>query len=132
MESLTFGIDISLAVLALLVQAIIYPTLRSISEDVFPNYHDWYTRRITWFVGPLMIGQVIAHGFRMVTMGSTLDWVAACLVLVAWVATGVRAVPLHAKLARDGQSESTIASLLSANALRTGAWVLTALLWIFR
>ena len=132
MTQLTFAMDIGLAVLALLVQAIIYPSLRAVSTEQFATHHAWYTRRIVWFVGPLMIGQVIGYAYRILEVGQVLDWLAVGLVLTAWVVTGMRAVPLHAKLAGDGQQEKVIADLISANGVRTAAWVLIALIWFLR
>jgi hypothetical protein len=132
MTQLTFAADVGLAILALLVQGIIYPSFRHISEEGFAMHHAWYTKRITWFVGPLMIGQVIGYVYRILGVGSVLDWAAVVLVLVAWAVTAAKAVPLHARLAREGQKEDVIADLISANGVRTTAWVLVALLWGLR
>ncbi len=132
MDLLTLGLDAGVAVLALLVQAIIYPTLRNIAEDQFHQYHNWYTQRITWFVGPLMVGQVLAYSYRLVNEPTSVDWIAAVLILVAWVVTGLRAVPHHARLALEGQEAETIAGLLQANGVRTVAWVGVLILWIWR
>jgi hypothetical protein len=117
--------------LAVLVQLIIYPTLRHIDEDQFASYHSWYTGRITWVVGPLMILQVIGHAYLVVEQPFLLQGIAAFLVLLTWLITGVRAVPLHAKLSRDGQEAAELDQLLGANFLRMLCWVTILPLWIW-
>lgn len=125
-------VDTGCAVLALLVQGVIYPTLRDITPERFHSYHAWYTTRITWFVGPLMIAQVLLHAMDLL---ETMEWAAyisSGLVLSTWVITGIWAVPAHAKLASEGQEDTVISRLLSANLWRALAWSALALLTLFR
>jgi len=123
MESvLILLIDACCFLLAWMVHIIIYPTLKQIDSSRFNAYHAWYTNRITWFVGPLMISQVLVHGFALIENQGAIEFVFAGLVGLTWVITGLRAVPMHAKLSRDGQDDTVISSLLRANLQRSLVW----------
>lgn len=131
MEAFIISIDVACATLAVLVQAIIYPTLRHIDREQFPTYHTWYMRQITWIVGPLMVLQVIGHAYLIVQQPDLLNGLSAFLVLLTWAITGVEAVPLHARLSRDGQDQVVLTRLLRVNLNRTVCWVLIVPLWLW-
>ena len=52
------------------VQLIIYPSFLDIPGDPFAVYHQWYSQRITWIVGP-----VAPSSF---STGKTLGWPKRC------------------------------------------------------
>ena len=133
MESIALAVDAGCAILAWLVQAIIYPGVRDIAPERFAAWHSWYTRRITWFVGPLMMGQVLMYAFLLVEGDRSAPvLLAALLVLVTWGITGIQAVPRHASLSRDGQSDAVIDDLLKANLYRTLCWTVIVVTWLWR
>lgn len=133
MEPIVLAVDVGCAILAWLVQAIIYPGMRDIDSDRFPTWHSWYTRRITWFVGPLMVGQVLLYAYLLVEGDTSLPVVlAAVLILATWIITGLLAVPKHAGLSRDGQSDDTIDHLLKANLYRSLCWTVIVVTWVWR
>lgn len=131
METIILAVDVACATLAILVQFIIYPTLRDIDVNRFATYHAWYTRQITWIVGPLMVLQVIGHAYLVVETPEALPITAALLVVLTWAITGIRAVPMHARLSRDGQEADVLDGLLRANLLRTVCWIAIVPLWIW-
>jgi len=117
--------------LAWLVQGILYPAFKHIPEERFTEYHAWYTRRITWFVGPLMVLQVVLHAYQITT--GDLDPVrlaAAIGVLATWGITGLGAVPIHSRLTRHGYDEATVDRLLRVNLIRTLVWTAILVSWI--
>jgi len=130
LESIILSVDVACATLAILVQLIIYPTLRHVNPEHFHDYHVWYTQRITWVVGPLMVAQVLGHAFLLVETPFLIEAAAALLVILTWVITGVKAVPIHARLSREGQDARMLQSLLHANKMRTLCWVGVVFLWI--
>lgn len=131
MDILTLGIDASMATLAWLVQGILYPAFRQIPEDRFQAYHAWYSRRITWYVGPLMVLQVILHAYHVVALQTDPMRVAAAVgVLATWIITGLMAVPLHGRLGHQGYDAASVDRLIRANLLRTLIWTGIPLAWI--
>jgi hypothetical protein len=132
LESLVVAIDGGLLVLSLLVQMIIYPAFRYIEKDQFTTYHLGYTKKITRAVAPLMIMQLLLHGFFLVQSPGPIAYLDASFVLMCWGVTGVWAVPAHAKLGWDGISESLISRILSANLIRTILWAAVLLLTLIR
>ena len=108
-----------------------YPAFKQIGGERFSTYHAWYTRRITWFVGPLMSLQVIFHAYQVtrVDVGTTVVF-AALGVMATWLITGISAVPIHARLALDGFDEPLVDRLLRVNLVRALVWTAIVLAWI--
>jgi len=133
MDGITLCVDVSMATVALMVQYLLYPGFKMVGPERFPAYHEWYTRRITWFVGPLMAGQVVLHAYFVVDDPSNvLNGMAALGVVLTWVITGVKAVPLHARLGRDGFDVTSVDALIRTNWTRSIIWIGIALMWIWR
>ena len=108
--------------LAWLVQGVIYPTFRFVNHDAFEKYHSWYTSRITLFVAPLMIGQLLLHSFELVQFPDFGSITSMALILLVWGITGIGAVPAHARLGNEGKDELVISRLLRVNLVRTLLW----------
>ncbi len=105
-------------------QLVSYPLYRAVGGAEFADYHQAYNQAI-----PLV---VIAPGFisfaacaaypwtRPAGTSRGLAWVVAASGVGSILSTVLWAIPRHDRLDRIGQDAATIASLLQANALRTG------------
>ncbi len=120
------AVDLGVAVLAWLVQLVIYPAFAAIARPGFCAWHAGYTRRISAVVVPLMLGQLALHAVALWRAPSPLGGLQALLLGVAWAATFLVAVPCHRRLAAAGCEPPVLRRLLRANAVRTAAWSLVA------
>lgn len=116
-----------LLVLIWLVQIIIYSGFHQVPSEDFRKYHDWYVKRITVIVLPLMIGEAAAVALWFATAASMAAGMAAVLVVVVWAATFLLQVPIH-RLLRKGKQTKLINLLVATNWIRTIAWSLKALM----
>jgi len=116
-----------LLVLIWLVQIIIYPGFHRVPSENFRTYHDWYVKRITVVVLPLMIGEVAAVALWLATAASMAALMAAVLVALVWAATFLLQVPIHRRLSK-GKHTNLINRLVATNWIRTIAWSLECLL----
>jgi hypothetical protein len=104
------------------VELAVYPLYERIGAASFAAYHEGWTTGITWIVGPLMLGELLACGAWLVER-PRLGVLLALPVAVAWAVTAFWAVPMHGRLAA-GFDEAAWRSLLWANHVRTAAWTL--------
>ena len=121
------AINSGLVVLIWLVQIIVYPGMHGWDRARFAVLHRDYTRRISFIVGPLMLGQAALALHQLFTLaGST---VVAQILLIGgvWGATLFISVPLHRKLG-DSYEERAVNRLVTTNWLRTVGWSLVFLL----
>jgi len=116
-------------------QFVSYPLYRDVPPDAFAAYHEAYNRAI-----PLV---VIVPGFLTFIAGVAFYWtkpkelpralgvVVSAAGAVALGATVLWAIPKHDELDRNGLSESTVDSLLTANPIRSIALTVStvALAW---
>ncbi len=112
-----------------LVQVVAYPLFAKVGPAEFAAYHEAHSRLITFVVGPLMVGELIA-ALALWTDASAPRWLAACafaLALLTWVFTIFVSVPKHALLSAGFDAEAH-AALVNTNWLRTVAWTLRGVL----
>lgn len=113
------------------VQLVHYPLFARVGAGGFVRYHADHTRRITWIVAPLMVGEAVLATWLLAQAPPALpDWltiVGATLVALVWASTATIQVPLHARLA-DGFDPAAHRRLVRTNGLRTAAWSLRGLL----
>jgi hypothetical protein len=114
--------DFGLLVLIWLVQIIIYPTFREISQERFVAYHRRYTGQISFFVVPLMFGQLGLHGYALMQDMHVLSICIMVFIIIAWLCTFGLSVPCHNQLAKHGYDIAVINRLVLTNWLRTTAW----------
>ncbi len=124
--ALRLAVDAGLAVLAWLVQLIIYPAFAAIDRAGFCAWHAGYTRRISWVVVPLMLAQAPLHAAALWRQPTGVAALQAALLAVAWLATFLVAVPCHRRLGAEGCRPAVLRRLLAANAVRTAAWTAMA------
>jgi hypothetical protein len=116
-------VDFGLALVAWVVQAVIYPSFRWSDAETFPDWHARYTRAISWFVVPLMFGQaflVIEDAVRSPNVASLSS---ATLVAAGFLLTFFLAVPAHRELS-SGKASGPIQRLLRVNLVRAVAWTI--------
>src|SRR5690606_17294944 len=118
---------VSLAGLIWTIQLAHYPLFLRVPEDCFRGYASEHMRRITWLVGRLMLTEAATALLLLLRSPSSVPlWIAATLLLIIWISTATIQGPLHARMARDGFSESRIRLLVRSNWLRTAAWTARA------
>lgn len=116
--------DTAALVLIWLVQLVIYPVFIELERTPFRRWHPVYTRRVSYAVMPIMLGQAGLYAWLTVTGASWWMISNALLVGLMWAITFFRAVPLHAAL--DGEEEHLplAQELLRVNWWRTAGWSL--------
>jgi hypothetical protein len=121
------AVDAALVVLALLVQRIIYPSFEKIFSDHFLSWHETYTSEIGRIVAPLMLAQLALSSYMLWHNSfSSLSVLIFVLVLLTWIDTFARAMPLHAQLQqiKSTKEQQTIArKLVKVNFPRTLIWI---------
>lgn len=115
-------------VLIWLVQLYVYPGFRNADANTFLDWHKRYTRRVSWFVGPLMFGQLISGTLLLLADASLASAVYLILVIATWILTGLVAAPLHGKLQKCGKDLGLISRLIAWNWPRTVLW--TAIVFV--
>jgi len=120
--ALRLMLDTGALVLIWLVQLVIYPAFLHHKRAGFRVWHPIYTRRVTFVVLPIMLGQLAVYGWLMLTDRSWDVLLNFVLVLAAWANTFFLAVPLHAKLDEEDDHLPSATALLRVNWWRTGLW----------
>ena len=116
--------DFGLLVLIWMVQVIIYPGFTYYNSTDLLKWHSSYTKRISYVVIPLMLGQLILGLSEAYCCPSIYTLGILFLILAVWVLTFRIFVPMHQKIA-EGHADSTfLHSLISKNWLRTFLWTL--------
>jgi hypothetical protein len=120
------------------IQLVHYPLFGAVGADQFVAYHAHHSARITWLVGPVMTAELAAAAWlvtsRPMGMAAGAAWLAAVLVALVWLSTGLLQVPLHVRLG-GGQDLRLVQRLVATNWVRTVAWTVRALLltwWMAR
>jgi hypothetical protein len=106
-----------------LVQVVAYPLFAKVGPSEFGAYHEAHSRLITFVVGPLMVGELLAS-LALWADATAPRWLAAsagALAVSTWVFTMFVSVPKHAALS-TGFDAAMHAALVSTNWLRTVAW----------
>lgn len=123
--------DSAALVLIWLVQLVIYPSFLYMSRHDFMAWHPVYTRKVTWVVMPVMLGQLFVYGFLIFEHPSLDVWVNAVLVVVAWLITFAYAVPLHTKMEELDKPKQASAKLVEINWYRTVLWTVVFIISVW-
>ena len=121
-------VDFGLVILVWMVQLIAYPNFYFLGQQALERWHVHYTKAITLIVMPLMLAQVGLHIWAVIQARDFLSWTMLILVVLIWLLTFLRAVPLHQAIANKSNVVTTIDSLLEVNAWRTFLWTLVFVL----
>ena len=117
-------VDFGLVVFIWTIQLIVYPSFRYFPSNSLLKWHEVYTCAVSVIVMPLMIAQVVLHGWRMYTYFSLVHLLTLLLVLSTWGVTFVVFVPLHSKISLNKELVQSLAKLVTYNWIRTVLWVL--------
>lgn len=129
---LRFSVDVALFILIWLVQVIIYPSFQYTDTQQFDYWHMKYMGLITFFVGPLMLLQVVAIGYQLLYEFHWAVLVAAVCVGLIWLSTVVLSIPCHTALQNSGFDLLMIKKLITTNWYRTVLWTVVLALSLFR
>lgn len=124
-------VDFGLLVFIWTIQLVVYPGFKYYPTDFLLKWHGVYTGAVSIIVMPLMITQIVLHGWRMYETGSAVDWLALLLVISTWLVTFVIFVPLHNKISLNRELVQSLADLVLYNWIRTVLWSLIFLVGLF-
>ncbi|GAB4252221.1 MAG: hypothetical protein Tsb0034_30980 [Ekhidna sp.] len=124
-------IDFGLVILIWMTQLVVYPSFTHFGQDELLNWHQKYTTAISVIVMPLMLGQVVSHGFILYSNFNAIKLIAAILILLAWINTFLFAVPLHNKIGFGQEIIESARALVKINWVRTFLWSAVFLLTLF-
>ncbi len=110
-----------LAGLIWLVQLVVYPQFGRVGAVEFAAYHAAHSRGITYVVGPLMLGELVAASAWFLREVTLLAFVGLAFVVIAWGVTALSSVPQHHVLSRGFEAPAH-RRLVVTNWLRTLAW----------
>ncbi len=115
--------DTGTFVLIWLVQLIIYPSFQFQTKEDFQNWHQIYTRRLTYIVAPLLAGQGLSIAHEFFTQMSLFSFIQGCLITGVMFHTFIYFIPLHSKL-QTSYTPDLVKKLISKNWIRTVVWSL--------
>lgn len=120
-------ITIFLTGLIWFVQIVHYPLFKRVGVLEFARYERENTRRTGWLVGaPMLLEFALAVALAF-SLGGSLAWGGLGILVIIWLSTAVRQVPLHQRLL-SGFDPSVHQRLVRSNWVRTIAWSLRAML----
>lgn len=122
--SLRLLFDTAALILIWLVQLVIYPVFLQLKAAEFRVWHPIYTRRVTYVVLPVMLGQLALYAYLIFAAYSWNVLLNLLLILIAWALTFFYAVPLHAQLDGDEDHLPLSKRLIRVNGWRTLVWTL--------
>jgi len=95
-------------------------------------WHRQYKARITFFVLPLMLGQLASYAHGLWVGFDWMRFAAAVFISIAWMVTFFKEVPLHTKISQGQDVEKSIVGLIDWNWPRTISWTLVFILSLYR
>jgi hypothetical protein len=124
--------DLGIVMVVWLAQAIMYPSFEHIEENDFVAWHRTYSRRIAFFVIPLLCGQAIIVVILFYYDASFLTVLSAALISACWASTFGLSVPCHVQLQRGGKDLHVIRKLVWTNLIRTVLWTAVFLIGMWQ
>ena len=124
-------IDFGLVILIWMTQLVVYPSFTHFGKDELLGWHQKYTTAISVIVMPLMLGQVVLHGFFLYVDFDAIKLIAGVLIGLTWVNTFLFAVPLHNKISFGQEVIQSARALIKINWVRTFLWSAVFLLTLF-
>lgn len=121
MEWIRLSVDSGFFVLIWLVQVIIYPSFRYIDKEKLYHWHGLYTRKILYFVGPMLFIQTGVIALQIL-FEPLLFLVDGLILAGIWINTFFIAVPVHGELDRGANPKETVEKLLRVNRWRALGW----------
>ena len=119
--NLSLLVDTVFLYLIWVIQLVIYPSFKYISDHNFSKWHKNYCNIIGIFVIPLMLFQLIESVILVIDFRSVLNF---AVVIITWALTFTVFVDIHKKLSNEGNKKDIINTLLRLNWLRVFLWSL--------
>lgn len=124
-------VDFGLLVFIWTIQLVAYPSFRYFPVESLLKWHKNYTRAVSIIVMPLMISQVLLHGWLVFEDATLLNWLTLILVISTWLVTFIVFVPLHSKISINQELSQSLEYLISYNWIRTILWSLIFFVGLF-
>ena len=92
------------------IQLVHYPSMRYISKDKFPAYHNFHSIRISILAMPLMFGELVTsimlwyQNFNNAIQ--TVFLINLIIVVLIWLSTFLIQVPLHNALSKEKNTKN--------------------------
>jgi len=102
------------------VQVVHYPLFAAVGHDAFRDYERRHLQRTGPVVGPPMLVE-LACAIWLALSGGTLALIGLGLLVVVWLSTWGRQVPLHQRLTTR-RDPGDVRQLVASNWVRTIAW----------
>ena len=119
--NLSLLVDTVFLYLIWVIQLVIYPSFKYISDQNFSKWHKNYCNIIGFFVIPLMLFQLIESVILVIDFRGVLNF---AVVIISWALTFTVFVHIHKKLSNEGNNKDIINTLLRLNWLRVFLWSL--------
>ena len=103
------------------IQLVIYPSFKYISDQNFSKWHKNYCNIIGFFVIPLMLFQLIESVILVIDFRGVINF---AFVITTWALTFTLFVNIHKNLSNEGNKKDIINTLLRLNWLRVFLWSL--------
>lgn len=121
-----------------MVQLAHYPLMAHIGPESFKDYQRANLPSTTWVVMPIMILEVVSAAGQVMALIKgdfqaphfTLHLLSVAALIMIWLSTFFLQVPLHQKLL-SSKDEVLIQKLVASNWIRTLAWSLRSLIFVF-
>ena len=115
------------------IQLVHYPSMRYISKDKFPAYHNFHSIRISILAMPLMLAELVTsimlwyQNFNNAIQ--TVFLINLIIVVLIWSSTFLIQAPLHNLLSKE-KNVDKLSRLISTNWIRTLLWTARSILMI--
>jgi hypothetical protein len=128
---ITLGLTLYMTGMIWSMQVLEYPLFALVGPKEFPAYHQRHNRALPVFVilpsFAALVSAIVLIFVRPARLPLWSTILVAVTDLLVVVVTVAREAPLHAKLDREGSSETVIRRLVRGNWIRTILWTANAL-----
>ena len=115
------------------IQLVHYPSMRYISKNKFPEYHNFHSIRISILAMPLMLAELVTSIMlwyqNLNNAIQAIFLINLIIVVLIWFSTFLIQVPLHNALSKEKNTEK-ISKLIYTNWIRTILWTSRSILMI--
>ena len=119
--NLSLLVDTVFLYLIWVIQLVIYPSFKYISDQNFSKWHKNYCNIIGFFVIPLMLFQLIESVILVIDFRGVINF---AVVIITWALTFTVFFYIHKRLSNEGNKKDIINTLLRLNWLRVFLWSL--------
>ncbi len=124
-----------MAGLCWIVQGVLYPAFNFVEPSRFPAFHTMHANHTTLIISiPVLLelGSTTLLAWNAlpgdITLQSALILFSMLLLVIIWADTGLRVIPLHNTLVKNGRQRDVIQKLVRRNLPRTLLWTLKSIL----